>query len=110
MSKITLYQAAQVLTGRPCSGEKLGWATTDFCDAVVKITKDDSPEVSNGYARAIVASASAAKEALTERHSDLAQTITTELDLDVVTPTQAVEAINNWCAENQGRFPAELEC
>ena len=107
---ITLQVAVEVLTQRPCSGEPVGWATRDFCDAVAAITGNTSEAVRKGYAGALMMTAPSAKAGLTSLHPDLARAVQTELEpaFEGKTNLEAVEIIRDWADRNTGKFAATL--
>ena len=104
--QITFYESVQVLTGRPCSGDPVGWAMTDFCSAISKITGDKSPEVLQGYAGPINLNGEAAKVILSDNFPDLAGAVNDELkpNLTGKKGQEAVQIIETWCANNVNRF------
>ncbi len=108
---VSLFDAVQVLIQRPCSGEPIGWATTDFCNAVAAITHDSSSEVKNGYAGAIVMTSFKAKKILTSLHSDLAAAVEAELApaFEGKISSEVVETVKAWVEKNTGRFSPALK-
>lgn len=108
MAEISLSQAVQVITDRPCTGEQRGYATSDFCNAISVITGSESPELLQGSAGALCLEGSKAQSILADQHPDIVKAVTDEIDFEGLQPEQAVVAIHNWVQKNHGKFGRHL--